>query len=531
MLATKLWRRLPALCRPVYGQWRAIRFESTKKNGEKPENNEVSTPNSHEVSSFKVKLTTSASAPAPMDGNSAVQHLMKKNNKPYIPRTSHERLSYEYPGLPNVDDFNVKTNKPKVVSRWSRYIPKILTAIVFAWGAYTVKVWFFPPEDGEDSKELLAPHQFHPFIITHKQQIDDDHYLVELMPKFKHWQYSYYAHYDQKSIWNGDRIWSVDVMHPQIMVVRAYTPLPLYFMKSEYTRSGEKEPLLRVVNNDGDDYDKGGVMCLYVKKYGDGEVSRYITSKEVGDELKLRGPNVEYKFPYHPIKKLHERPIFRDLPSKVEPETGLEKLYRRNKLPPFDNMNFYAAGTGIAPILQVLLSKNPYRGFVDLHYSAQKPGEIKPLERFLFFLEKLDRVKVHHHYDSDKKTVLSNKDFTKPVPSEYLSPLRIEQTESNLSEEDALKLRLLILKDEETTPKELTEDSTTERGPRYENALEQARETSKIPKKGASLSIVCGPDGYVSYVAGDKLAATNEQGPIGGKLGEKNWDNTNTFKL
>lgn len=504
-------------------QYNWIRFKS-KESGKGKEIEKKG--KNGEVGSFNIKSTTSASSPAPMDGNVAVEKLMKKDTKPYIPKIKHERVSFEYPGLPNVDESNPNLKKPKTTTRWTRYVPKILTAIVALWGAYTIKVWIYPSEKSEKSHDLLAPHEFHTFIITHKQQIDDDHYLIEIAPKFKHWQYSYYAHYDQKSIWNGDKIWSVDIKHPQIMVVRAYTPLPLYYMKSEYTRSGEKEPLLKVVNNDTNDYDKGGAMCLYVKRYGDGEVSRYITNKKVGDELELRGPNIEYKFPYHPIKQLHERPIFRDLPSKVESEMGVDKIYQKNNLPAYDNVNFYAAGTGIAPILQVLLSKNPYRGFVNLHYSAQKPGEIEPLERFLFFLEKLDRIKLINHFDSTR-TRLSKKDFKKPLPSEYLSPQKIEQIES-ITPEDSLKLRLQIMKDEE--PVVVKEDGEV-RGPRYENALDQARTTSIIPKKDASLSLVCGPDGFVEYVAGAKLNVTNEQGEIGGMLGEKKWDNTNTFKL
>lgn len=505
---------------------RNVRFKSSESDKSKKI---VKKTGSEEISSFKIKSSTSSSSPAPIDGNIAVETLMKKDNKPYIPKMKHERVTYEYPGLPNVDDTNPNGNNRKPTTRWTRYIPKILTVIVGLWGVYTVKVWVFPSDENEKSHDLLAPHEFHTFIITHKQKIDNDHYLIELAPKYKHWQYSYYAHYDQKSIWNGDRIWSVDIKHPHIMVVRSYTPLPLYFMKSEYTRSGEKEPLLKVINNDANDYDKGGVMSLYIKRYGDAEVSRYITNKEVGDELELRGPNIEYKFPYHPIKKFHERPIFKDLPSKVESEMGVDKIYQRNNLPAYDNLNFYSAGTGIAPILQVLFSKNPYRGFVNLHYSAQKPGEIEPFERFLFFLEKLDRIKFIPHYDSVKRTILSDKDFTKPAPSEYLSPQRIEETQSKLSPEDSLKLRLKILKDEDTQIE--NEVHSNNRGPRFENALEQARETSKIPKKDASLSIVCGPDGFIDYVAGAKLDAINEQGKVGGKLGEKNWDNTNTFKL
>lgn len=73
--------------------------------------------------------------------------------------------------------------------------------------------------------------------------------------------------------------------------------------------------------------------------------------------------------------------------------------------------------------------------------------------------------------------------------------------------------------------------SAEDRGEYFETALDQAIKTSKIPKKPASLAIVCGPEGYIDYVAGPKDLVRNEQGKIGGLLGEKNWDNSNVYKL
>lgn len=487
---------------------------------------------------FKVNSKTSLSAPAPMSPDLGLEALMKKDNKPYVPKLKHERLSYEYPGLPNEDDFTKHSNKvkkPRTVNRWSRHVPKLLTALAVLWGAYTVKVWYFPLEKDSDSKELLDPNVFHKFIITHMQKIDDEHYLVEVRPKFKNWQYSYYAHYDNKSIWNGDKLWSVEVKQPEIMVVRSYTPLPLYFMKSERTRSGEKEPLLRVVDNDDENYDKGGVMTFYIKRYGDGEVSRYIVDKAVGDEIDIRGPHIEYTLPHHPLKQFHERPMFRDLPSKVEAESLVETIKKDNKLPDVDNLTFYAAGSGIAPALQLLFSRNPYRGFVRLHYSSRTDKELGPLERFLFFLEKLDRVELIRHIDEQPKTMLKGKDVPKPNKRNYVSSMRQEleakdEVSNGLSLEEALKLRMAIMDGQESA-KRKAEDIARERAPRYDNAIQQAMVTSKQPKAPSALAIVCGPDGYIEYVAGGKLLNTNEQGKVLGLLGSKSWDSTNVYKL
>lgn len=464
--------------------------------------------------------------------DSGISKLMKKDVKPYVPKLKHQRLSYEYPGLPNEDDFTKHTDKikkPKKISRWSLVFPKLAVFGAVIWGAYVVKVWFYASDDDAESKELLDPAVFHKFVVTHKHQIDKDHYLVEVRPKYNNWQYSYYAHYDNKSIWSGDKMWSVEIKQPDIMVVRLYTPLPLYFMKSEITRAGKKEPLLRVIENDCEDYDKGGVMTFYIKRYDNGEVSRYITSKNVGDELELRGPHVEYKFPYHPLNALHERPIFRDLPSKVEAETLLESVKKENGVPDYDNLNFYGAGTGIAPILQVLFSRNPYRGFINVHYLAKSESELEPFKRFLFFLEKLDRIKFHAHIDTKLK--LSPKDFTAPNTPNYISAARIEQSEKKptVSKTDQLKLRTAIL--EGTATETTAKQESVQRGPWYENALQQARATSLQTKPNAALSVVCGPEGYVDFLAGGKELATGEQGRVKGILGANGWDESNVFKM
>lgn len=508
--------------------WKAYgSLENSKKDGD--ETNQLSKKDSNDVSEYKVKSASSPAAPAPMN-NKDVNSYMKRNNKPYLPKLKHERLAYDYPGLPNQDDFTkqAKQLKVKEVNRWRRYIPKILTGLFVAWGAYSVKVWYFDGEENSESKDLLNPEEFHKFIVTHKEQIDDDHYLIEVTPKYNHWQYSLFSNYSQKSIWDGDKIWSVEIKQPQIMVVRSYTPLPLYFMKSEYTRSGEKKPLLKVITPGKEDYDRGGVMTFYIKKYDDGEVSKYIVNKKVGDELELRGPNTEFKFPYHPLKKFHDRPVFKDLPSKVEPEIYLDKIKSVNNIPDFDNLTFYCAGTGIAPALQLLMTRNPYRGFVDLHYSARKSGELGPLERFLFFLEKLDRVKVHTYYDNEGERI-DSKSITKAQKPNFVSPMRQEMAAeaSNFSPQEALKIRQKAFEEEEPHQESAFKGKIV----MYDNAIEQAKVTSKQNKAPPALSLVCGPDGYVEYISGPLKRDMNEQGQIGGLLGKKNWDNSNTYKL
>lgn len=491
------------------------------------------------------------SAPAQFSPESGIEMLLKKDNKPYIPKMEYKRESFEYPGLPNEDEFTKYSNKVKKrkeISRWSRHIPKIITGVVVLWGMYVVKVWYIDADQDSDQNDLLSPLEFHKFIVTHKHKIDDDHYIVEVRPKSSHWQYSHFTHYKSKTLWNGDKMWSVEIKQPQIMVVRSYTPLPLYFLKSSRTRSGAEEPLLKVIDNGEETADHNGVMLFYIKRYENGEVSRYILDRNIGDEIELRGPHIDYTFPFHPLKPLHTRPTFCDLPSKLEPETLLSGIKRQHNLPEYDTLDFYGAGTGIAPILQVLFSQNPYRGYVNVHYSAKTGSELGSLRRFLYFLEKVDRIRFIEHLDSDLKTVLTAKDIHIPEKFHFVSQQRHEvlsefekNTDSNdqASEtelsQDRLKKRFAMLEGSSSSDKKKPSRETTQSNdePRvhYKNALAQASVTALEKKSNASLALVCGPDGFVEYVAGAKSLATVEQGPVGGLLESKGWNSTNVFKL
>ena len=493
------------------------------KNGENlPKKQEKS-----EIDGYKGRSTSVNSAPAPLDVG--IEAFLKREKKPYVPKLQYSRVNNEYQGLPNAEPV---TNNSPPVTRTSRYIPKLIILVTLLWGGYTIKVWFFKPEEGADSPDLLSPHEYHKFLVTHKEEIDPEHLLIELLPKHNHWQYSYYVDYEQKTIWNGERIWSVTIKQPEIMVERSYTPLPLYFMKSELTRSGEKEPLLRVINN-ADDLDKNGKMCLYIKKYQDGEVSNYIAKKKVGDELELRGPHTTFRFPYHPTNEEWRRPAFKDIPSKTEADPVVHSDKEGQKLPEIDNIVFYAGGTGIAPILQTLFSKNPYRGFIYIHYSARKHGEIRPFERYLYFLEKMGRIKFIPHYDDVLSTRLGIKDIENPAPFHYLSPQKTEELAvSSSGEQSKLKDQKLKATATEEVPQEQGRPREKKELRMYfKNAIEQAIHTSKNEREAPSIALVCGPEGYITYVAGARDLENNNMGPVKGLLGNKNWNNSNTFKL
>lgn len=421
-------------------------------------------------------------------------------DKPYQPKDRYQRVSFEYP-TESIKGSNTSQLKMK------KYLPYMFGIFGGAWALYTA--YYFTKED--KPKDFLNPDEFIPFFISNKVDIDEDHYLIELTPKYTEWMK------DQKkvdNIWNGSRMWSVEIKQPQIMVVRSYTPLPL----SIADQGPGKEPLINIQS----DAAEIGKLVFYIKKYDQGEVARWIYRKPLGFELELRGPFIDYEFEKTPNLGF-ERPQMANLPSTVK----VDETY---PIKP-DNLAFFAAGTGIAPILQVLLSKNPYKGFVEIFYSRRTESEI-PIPRFLYFLEKLDRIKVHHLVN-EKGDNLSLKHVPSPIKSHYKELLenqkkekeaRLKAVKASLDESPVAGMKNEInYSSDEPNGKEVLKQ------PKYKTAVEKAYAERNIKKENPALALVCGPDGYVNHVAGPK--PIEGQGPAGGLLKEKGWDETNIFKL
>lgn len=415
---------------------------------------------------------------------------------PYHPKDHYQRVSFEYPTEPTKGS-NTSQLKMK------KYLPYMFAIFGGAWALYTA--YYFTKED--KPKDFLNPDEFIPFFISNKVDIDEDHYLIELTPKYTEWMKD-----QQKidNIWNGSRMWSVEIKQPQIMVVRSYTPLPLTIIN----QGPGKEPLINIQTDQISDL---GKLVFYIKKYDQGEVARWIYKKPLGSELELRGPFIDYEFKTTPNSNF-ERPQMANLPSSV-------KIDDNYPVKP-DNLAFFAAGTGIAPILQVLLSKNPYKGFIDIYYSRKKESE-QPIPRFLYFLEKLDRIKLHN-FVNEKGDKLNLKHIPIPIKSHYQALLEKKEEERNE--------RLKTVKNSlEKSPissiksSELSEASIKPNKPKYKTAIEKAYAERNIKKENPSLALVCGPDGYISYVAGSK--PIEGQGPAGGLLKQRGWDESNIFKL
>jgi ferredoxin-NADP reductase len=469
---------------------------------------------------------------------SSTAPLVGPDAKGYVPRLSYERVSYEYPPPPKKPKFVPAESKP-----WKRHIPALAAVLGIAWAMYAYK--YFLSGEKTSNEKLLEPDRFTPFKITYKEDITEDLQLIELSPNYE--QFRTMLKSKDNSLWNGKKLWSVEVKQPEIQVVRRYTPLPMYYMQGLDGKS-----LLRLLGGKEEDE---GRMVLLVKKYNDGEVSRWLHRMPVGSIVELRGPFVGHRFPYSPIDKAAPmRQTMEDLPSRmsVEPEGLPEAL----NVPEPENIVFFAGGTGIAPILQSLFSKNPPRGHVDVHYSVANRNEI-PFKRFLLFLEKTGRAKFYYHIDNEN-SFLTAKDIPAPGSMQYLG-YRNEKLSKELEKEKKLAQMMEQIRKERSgeaaqssTTQEAKheiidfeatkqaeaaseakisapESATTKTPVKYRSVLEQAAAWAKQPQRPASLAIVCGPPGYVDYVSGKR--DLSGRGPVAGLLGQKGWDTTNVHRM
>uniref|UniRef100_A0A060T0K7 ARAD1C13926p n=1 Tax=Blastobotrys adeninivorans TaxID=409370 RepID=A0A060T0K7_BLAAD len=477
-----------------------------------------------------------SSIPQTKKGDNETVTPFSQASQNYVPQNVHQRVTYEYPPPPGETPF-----KPAETSPYRRHLPILVAVAGIAWAAYAYK--HFIAGDSSSEESLLDPGHFVKFKITYREDLTDDLALIELSPKSDMFRK---ALRKKGGLWNGKKLWSVEVKQPDIQVVRRYTPLPLYFMQYKDPDNNTKA-LMRLIGSGEDE----GRMVLLVKKYHDGEVSRYIHGLPVGHDVELRGPFVGYRFPYTPIDSTEPRDPMEDLPSRMRPEYP-----HPEGIPHPDNIAFFAAGTGIAPILQSLWSKNPPRGRVDVYYSVRDQSHI-PFKRFLLFLEKTGRAKFHYFVDNENKFIQGD-DIPKPIarakhvidPSldkelerelklkRAMDELRREKygqtVNENKDEESNLEANLVPIP--EVTELESSNDPkpegpTDDIGPRrkYRSVLEQVADPDS-PKdtRGPAIAVVCGPEGYITYLAGPRN--TNKE-PIGGLLGEKGWNNDNAFRM
>lgn len=150
--------------------------------------------------------------------------------------------------------------------RSSRRLSRSWIALVVALGAGTT-AYFFLPDISRSAptsiKDPLSPRHFTPATVLSNGSCGPDTKLLELVvpphllpPR------------DPSSSAPFTPIWSVFIKDDDIQVERPYTPL--------------------------EGIDDDGRMLFLIKKYPKGEVGRWLHSKNVGDQVELRGPLITW---------------------------------------------------------------------------------------------------------------------------------------------------------------------------------------------------------------------------------------------
>lgn len=146
----------------------------------------------------------------------------------------------------------------------------------------------------------------------------------------------------------------------------------------------------------------------------------------------------------------------------------------KQNMPPHFDIAAFTGGTGIVTALQ--LGLNPYSKIdrkIDLYHSCNNRDELGELLPFIKQLDLENKLKFHL-FESSKGESITAAESSIPGPINSRNPI---------------------------------DKSTINCG----------------------LALVCGPDGYITDVAGFKYDL--QQGPVGGLLKRKGWDNHNVYKL
>ncbi|QKX60093.1 uncharacterized protein TRUGW13939_07235 [Talaromyces rugulosus] len=259
-------------------------------------------------------------------------------------------------------------------------------------------------------------------------------------------------------------IWSVMFKQPQLQIGRDYTPLP---------------PLDEGVEEGGHEIPDS--LRFLIRRDPHGEVSRYLHSLQVGANIEIRGPQVE---------------------CEISPEVN--------------NVLFIAGGTGIAPALQAI------------HVLLRKPaGEEKPKIHILWANRKREDClggKSDTLADKSAKSTwwpFGNRDKAGPATAP-------EPTSSSSTEQGAIVRELQKLKAQypgQITVDYFVDEESSFISPKEITTFTESAQPSTAEKR---MIIVSGPEGFINYMAGNKVWAHGYQlqGTVGGviqQLGLKDW--------
>ncbi|CUS21783.1 LAQU0S04e00694g1_1 [Lachancea quebecensis] len=295
-----------------------------------------------------------------------------------------------------------------------------------------------------DSNIELSEDYFTKYQVTQNLRLDDEHTMLELKP----------LRPQSTNLWElmkSKKLWSVQIKQPEIMVVRNYTPLPLQKLEDGNF----------VALEEGDN--AGGKFWLYLKKYKQGEVARWLSKLPEGHVIELRGPFIDFEFPHLPDHNTFQTP-------RESTQQSYTTVY---------DILACTAGTGIAPVMQLLLTAGDPRK-VQLLHSCRSKSDLGPLYSFFNQLEHTGRLQFHLF--------------------ESTAGRDIRQIQS-----EALKLIPMPSGNQRNIPARLED------------------------KLHPSFALVCGPDPYITTVSGTKYDLS--QGPVEGLLSQRGWSERNVYKL
>ncbi|VEU23965.1 DEKNAAC105191 [Brettanomyces naardenensis] len=453
---------------------------------------------------------------------------------PYNPANNKEETSYEFHAPKNPKE--LYKDKIRERARGKTWIRKLLPSLLIGagclWAFYTYDYFTREKDPNRDTDgSLLRDDKFLPYIVSFKYQIDPDHYLVELTRKNRAQKLIH-----NQRLFSGDKMWSIEIAKPDINIVRSYTPLPLFVAGVDPTT---QEPHLQLVSKS----EQEGKFIIIVKRYPDGEFSKWLTGLQLLQSVQVRGPITDYKFKFHPLDHYEPRPQLSNTLEKTLPDPSYPE-----KLPKPENFVYYGAGTGILPFLQILYSPNPPKGFSEAFFSLKSDSNIlNQFKTLNYFAEKCGRVKFHYFIE-DQGQKLTDKDIRSSTLPHFSGAKDLKVSE------EVYRYKLLQEKKEEVRRqiegKDVVHENVSEDSPSMEDANIPQLDLTKIKADNAfqqfsflrkrtelpppSLAIVCGPDGFVEAVAG-KADINNvemeDRGPIGGILKGKGWTEANVKRL
>lgn len=355
---------------------------------------------------------------------------------------------------------------------------KTTTALLLL-GGLGLAVYYDPLALAPTSSSSLNSTSFTPYKLISTDRVSSTSVIFTLRaPKTSELQNKDTA----TKVWTENPgVWSVEIKQPQLMIARAYTPLPpvaLPFDESEDSSESPQE-------------DQNTDIRLLIRREPHGEVSRYMHALPLGSRVELRGPFTEYQLP--------------------------------------ENVNtvvFVAGGTGVAPALQIVHTLAQKQKRDQERTAIQILWANRMREECIGGAKEIQEAPLAGQAWSG---FYSAKDMQSPQAQAKLQaaakgPLvqQLDGLRSGNSDNQDVGVKYFV--DEEGSVIRLED---------LKRSLDLASTSTGPASEGRRLVIVSGPEGFINYVCGPKrlLNGVETQGSVGGLLSTLDLRGWNVWKL